>query len=447
MRGKRLGSSLDRRTLLKSAASLGLVGAAGLAPQARAQAPMTLSLWTTSPELVPYYEAVAAEYGKANQNVRLTFLTASARQMEQKLLAAIPTGTGPDIMDMALNISIQFIEGGFIDPNPPDVDQYFRGGGWNRIVIDDLSVGGKTYGLPLQDYGRPNMFYNKSHFQEAGIGNPPTTYPELIETARKLVKVGSNGKMTRSGISLRLLGQGSGIAQKFLFVLAPAGGTILVKTPSGKWRNNYDNAAGRDALKFYVDAVQKYKIDDPNFLHDSDAFVGGNTSMLFREAYVIGEIKTKNPSLDYGVAPIPKWKEGEPYKMLLSSGAIYVNGKSNNKKQSYDFIKYITNPENSLRMTTMTGWVSMRQDINWAPLLQTTPQFREFVSPRTEIEFFTEPVLSVRDEIDTKLADKLAAAFVNPELNDNPGKIAEVVREMAAQTDQLLQGAGLYGVD
>lgn len=97
MKGKRFGSSVNRRTLLKSAASFGLIASGGLAPaqNTKAQPPVTLSLWTTSPELVPYYEVVATEYKGTNPNVELTFLSAPARQMERELTAAIPTGTGP----------------------------------------------------------------------------------------------------------------------------------------------------------------------------------------------------------------------------------------------------------------------------------------------------------------------------------------------------------------
>ena len=53
--------------------------------------------------------------------------------------------------------------------------------------------------------------------------------------------------------------------------------------------------------------MQVEHVDDPKIQHDADAFVAGNTAMLFREAWVIGEIQKKNPSLDYGVYPIPAW--------------------------------------------------------------------------------------------------------------------------------------------
>ena len=89
--------------------------------------------------------------------------------------------------------------------------------------------------------------------------------------------------------------------------------------------------------------MQKYKIDDPKVQHDADAFAAGATAMLFREAWVIGEIQAKNPKLDYGVVPIPAWKAGSPHKMLLQPWGIYVNGKSSNKDAAWDFLKFLTN--------------------------------------------------------------------------------------------------------
>ena len=245
---------------------------------------------------------------------------------------------------------------------------------------------------------------------------------------------------------MRLSGQGSGIGEKFRFVLEPAGGSLVVRTPSGKWHNGYDNDAGRAALQFYVDAVQKYKIDDPKVPHDADAFAAENTAMLFREAWVIGEIQQKNPKLEYGVAPIPRWKAGGPYKMLVQPWGIYVNGKSGNKRAAWEFLTFLTNRENAVRLTTMTGWVSERQDVDWKPLLKDIPQFAVFVSPPKDVVFYVEPIFSVFDEVESKLADRLVPAYVDPSLNNAPDKVAQRIREMAAETDEILKGAGLYGM-
>lgn len=441
------GARVDRRTFLKLAAGTGLATAGGLgfARTSSAASAVTLSLWTGYPELVPFYKGVATDYAKTHPNVAVNVFSTSLREAETKLSAAVPTGTGPDIYDIGTNISVKFIDGGLLDPNPPDVVQYMKSGAWDSSVVEFFNIGGKYYGLPLQDGSRASMFYNKTLLKEAGIAAPPSTFPQLIEAARKLTKVDSTGKMTRSGLSLRLSGQGSGIAEKFRFVLEPAGGSLIAKTKSGKYHNNYDNAAGRAALQFYVDAVQKYKIDDPKIPHDADAFVAGTTAMFFREAWVIGEIQQKNPTLDYGVVPVPRWTAAGPYKMLLQPWGIYVNGKSSNKSASWDFLKFVTNAQNAVQLTSMTGWISERRDVDWKPLLAKTPQFAVFVSPPKGIVFYVEPVMSAWDEIETKLADRLVDAYVDPSLNSSPTKVAATIHTMAAETDGILKTAGLYG--
>jgi multiple sugar transport system substrate-binding protein len=439
-------SRIDRRTVFKLAAGAGLAGTGALnfALPARA-ADTTLTIWTGFPECQPFYQAAADAYTKLHPEVKFTVFSTSLREMEQKLSAAVPTGTGPDIYDIGTNITVNFIEAGLIDPNPADIDTYLKSGPWNKFLVDFVTLKGKTYGIPLWEGSKASMYYNKAMFAEAGLKGPPETMADLVEAAKKLVKFDASGKMVRSGISLRLSGQGSGIAEKFRYLLEAAGAPLIVQAASGKYHNGFDNDGGRAALQFVVDAVQKHKIDDPKVQHDADAFAGGNTAMLWREAWVIGEIQEKNPKLEYGVAPIPKWNASSKYKMLLQPWAVYVNGKSGNKPAAYEFLKFVTNPENSLRLTTMTGWVSERSDVDWKPLLDKIPQFAVFVAPPKDMEYYVEPILPPWDEIESKMADKLTAAYIDPALNGNAAKLAEAVHAMAAQTDQLLKEAGLYG--
>jgi multiple sugar transport system substrate-binding protein len=435
-----LGFAMTRRDALLGAAGLGLLGAAS---QAEA-ADTTLSIWTGFPELQPFYQAVADAYSQQNPGTKATIFATSLRECEQKLSAAVPTGTGPDIFDIGTNISVNFIDAGLIDPNPADIDAYLKSGAWTPQVVEFSTIGGKTYGLPLMEGSRASMYYNKTFFKEAGIAEPPKTFPELIAAAQKLTKFDASGKMVRSGLSLRLSGQGSGVTEKFRYILEAAGASVIARTQAGKYHNNYDNDAGRAAVQFMVDAVQKYKIDDPKVQHDAAAFVAGATAMLFREAWVIGEIQEKNKSLDYGVAPIPRWNANSPHKMLLQPWNIYANGKSGNKPAAWQFLKFLTDKQNALRLTSMTGWVSERADVDWKPLLDRTPQFAVFVNPPKDVQFYVEPVLTPWDEIQSKMADKLTSAYIDPSLKDDPAKLAAAVHAMAQQTDQLLKEADLY---
>ena len=68
----------------------------------------TLAVWTGYPELVPWYQAVGEEYAKA-KGTKITVLSTTLREHEQKLTAAVPTGTGPDIFDVGQILAMLFL--------------------------------------------------------------------------------------------------------------------------------------------------------------------------------------------------------------------------------------------------------------------------------------------------------------------------------------------------
>ena len=87
-------TAFPRRAVLKLAAGGGIAGALVL-PRRATAADVTLDIWTGYPELVPFYQSVADDYAKTNPGTKFTFFSTSLRETEQKLSAAVPTGTGP----------------------------------------------------------------------------------------------------------------------------------------------------------------------------------------------------------------------------------------------------------------------------------------------------------------------------------------------------------------
>lgn len=403
----------------------------------------TINVWTGFPELESFYKWAGAEYSKAHPGVTVQVLSTSLREFEQKLTASMPTGTGPEVFDAGPYIAVKLVDGGLLPANPKDIDAYLKSGAWSKFAVNYSTIKGKTYGIPLMNGSRAALFYNKTMFKEAGLdpNNPPKTFPELMQAAKKLTKY-ENGKVVRSGLSLRISGGGSGLTEKFRFVLHNAGGDLIVPAGNGKWKNGVNNKGGRDALQFYIDALYKYKIDDPQVKHDSDAFVTGTTAMFMRESWVIGEVKSKNPKLDYGVVPMPAWKR---HDTLAQPWSVYMSMEGSKSKEVRDFIKFLTSEQAASKLIELSGWIPERIQFDSNELLKQNPQYQIFIAPPKEVGFYADPVIPVFDEIQTKVADKLVETFLNGKLVDNPQGIKNATKQIGDLVDSILKRNGAYG--
>ena len=167
---------------------------------------------------------------------------------------------------------------------------------YNEVNRELFAFNGRFYGVPWIQ-GTQLLFYNTEHYEAAGIPGPPQTLDELMDYARKLAVKDDNGLLQRSGISLRLSGGGQGVAEKFDIFLFANGGSVLQEVSNGRWRANFNNDAGYEALNFYLQALHKYKVDSTSVKSDAEAFVAGVTSQFNRETWVIGNARNTAPDL------------------------------------------------------------------------------------------------------------------------------------------------------
>jgi len=402
---------------------------------------INLSFWSGYPEMEPVFDKIVKDYEQLHPNVNIDVSTYKLREVERKLSVSIPTGTGPDIFQRMPYIGQRFVEGGYIRPLPPDLDALLRSKAYTPYHVYFASYKGKTYALPMFQ-GVEVMFWNRDMFYNAGLVHAPTTWDELIDYAKKLVKFDAAGNMIRSGISLRLSGGGSGVAEKWWFWLWPAGGTIIERTPSGKYHNGYNNEAGREALKLYIDLLYKYKVDSYKVKHDAEAFALGATAMFTRESWVIGYLKEHAPNLNYDTALLPKYKR---WGTNINPENTYVTKKCKNPDVAFDFVKFMLQPKYQKLTLKVSGWLPARQDIDYTSIFKETPQLRAFVEFPKGYGAYGYPKISVDDEVYTKLAERLIAAYLRKDLLDNPKGIAKVIADAAKETDNILKSAGLYG--
>ncbi len=402
--------------------------------------PVKLSLWGGYPEMEPFYKKVAADYQKEHPNVTIEILTHPLREFEQKLSATIPADTAGDLIEISVYAMQKFIEAGAIPELPAKVKDFVTAKGhYSPFLLKNNTYKGKLYGLPLFE-GRTVLFYNKKMFAEAGLAGPPETFDQMMEYAKKLAKYDAAGNLVRAGHSLRLSGAGSGVAEKWWFVLWPAGGTILEQV-GDKYRAGYNNDAGRAALNYYIDMLYKYRADDHKLKHDAEGFELEQHAMFFRESWVIADITKKAPNLDYGTAPVPKWNR---WGHITNGVNLYVTKSAKNPDVAWDFAMFMQKPEYLQFLLKEVGWLPSRRDVDYEPVFKEVPQFGAFLHPDPKYEEYGYISIAPFDEVMTKLAERLVKAYLDKSLLDNPAGIAKVIDDAAKETNAILQKANLY---
>jgi multiple sugar transport system substrate-binding protein len=407
----------------------------------------TVSLWTGWALLAEVFDQVKSDYEGENPEVNLEIAHFNLREFEQKLAISVPAGQGPDIFIASEFIMPQYVEAGFVAKPPKEVVDFVES------KYDSLVRAVNMYTAPgdkkAQIYGVPHigiarvMYYNKKIFRESGLPDrSPDTWDELFSFGEKAAEWDAGGVLTRGGISLRLFGGGSGVTEKYNIKLVQSGGSILGKTPDGKWKANYDNQAGIDALNFYLDVIYKSKIDSFEIKHDAQAFMNEQTAMFQRELWPTPMFKANAPNLEFGTSVMPKYKNrGTVY----STESAFVPTSSANPLLAWDVITYFNQPKYLKAWFKTQGWVPPQIEIDYSDIFAEMPEYKAaFDFPEGYLLTLYPPITPI-DEINTKFGERLEKAFKNPSLVGNTTAIKRFLDEAAAETNKILQNNGLLG--
>lgn len=397
--------------------------------------PVKLSIWSGYPELDSWLNKMASEYSAANPNVSIEVASFPLRDFEKKVTTSLPSKSCADIVSINPNLAMRFVKEDMLLKAPEDLSKFVTGGAYAPAIVDTVQYEGIVYGIPHM-YGTASLYCNKKMFEEAGLKEPPKTMDELLEYAKKLAKYDASGKLIRSGMSLRLTGGGSGLAEKFWILMMQNGGSIVEEVSPEKYRAGYDNEAGLKTLQMYIDMVHKYHTDDFDILHDAEAFEAEKTAMFARETWVIGDIKSKAPQLEYFTAPMPNANIG-----ITEDFFVAKSDNENKNLAAWDFVRFLMMPENHKQMTVMSGWQSGRLDLDMEDFFAENPQYRAFFTEYEKIN--TIPMIDEFDEIETKFAERLAnKGFTDSSFVDNPEKMKAFLAECAAETNEILKENG-----
>jgi sn-glycerol 3-phosphate transport system substrate-binding protein len=276
-----------------------------------------------------------------------------------KLRTALIGGKGPHIVQITDIGQRVMIDSGAIRPLQDFIDQdpTFP---LNQIlppIRHYYEVKGKLYSLPFAT-SNPILYYNADMFKAAGITNPPKTFQELEEDARRLTKP----KEKIKGLTWPL---NSWFFEQFM----ARQGANLVNPDNGRnARATEANYLSPEAIRFLAIWIRMSKEGTfSNLGRDWDPaeqnFLAGRTAMLITSTSDIFEVVQQAP-FKLLLAPIPA-DNPKIGGTIIGGNSLWIikNKPEAEQKAAYLFEKYLISPEVQEKWHTHTGYFPIRNDV------------------------------------------------------------------------------------
>lgn len=302
-----------------------------------------LEFWTHwgSTTRRPIIEKIVSDFNGSQDGIKVKHVFLPYGEGWTKALAQIAAGNPPDAIIHEIAYVAQRADKNQVENLSPFLAKDDISGRFHDYLFEAMKHNGDVYALPFNTDTR-FMFYNKKMFAEAGLDpeNPPSTWAELEEAAKKLDIIGADGKIERLGYHPMLAGGYD------LFVQNAAGGkawvqpdgTVTINTPERadalKWVMTWDARLGKDKVETFK-ATFGSKTNEP--------LIAGKLAMKIDVGTFWTQIRDFAANRDdFGVAPIPEYKEGSGHWSSSGGFTIEIPKGAKHPEASWEFLKYMT---------------------------------------------------------------------------------------------------------
>ncbi len=350
---------------------------------------------------------IVDNYNKTNtDNIEIQMDIMPNDQLQQKLPAAIATGTAPDLVLFGVENIAPYVSNDSLE----DISDFWDVTGVDKSnilenVLELSHVDGKLYGTPMQ-YNVSYLYWNKDLFREAGLDpeKAPETLDELAEYAEKLTDPSKN----QFGLALPTN------ATYMQFLWANGGDADDPDTNS----NLLDSEENLKTLEWLQDLTVNKKVS-PNNITGSEAdtmLQAGQIAMYMSGPWQINGLREQG--IDFGIAPCAAGSAGA---FSPAGGCSYVIPKGTEEDRrlaAYKFMQYWLTDD------ILKEWSQKNGFPVWSKTLMEDPEIKEDVvlnsiSKATEIGRSYNLGYSLASQIDNDvmipLFEKVMTGAATPE--------------------------------
>ncbi|MBW4539938.1 MAG: ABC transporter substrate-binding protein [Myxacorys chilensis ATA2-1-KO14] len=297
---------------------------------------ITLSGWQSNPNESKLLTKVINEFEIKNPNIKVKREVINSQYMDvirTRLIGEV----APDVFYLEAFEAPTLMKSGVLEPLDGYIKPDYDIKDFEPSLINAFKRDGKLYAIP-KDFSTLALFYNTTAFQNANLKQPPETWAELTQFAKRLtVDTNRDGKPDRYGM---------GVAPELprqLFMIKAFGGTLVDQ-------QNYASFASPNGVKGLQLVIDQYRRDrtvaqpsDVGANSNSEAFGQGKVAMAIEGAWAIPYLKDTFPDLKFATAEVPTIN-GKKGTMAFTVG-YGMNRQSKHKDAAWKLIEFLTSKQ------------------------------------------------------------------------------------------------------
>lgn len=328
-------------------------------------------------------EKIVNDYNNSQDKVHVdAIFQGSYEEAIVKFKAVSGTKEAPNLVQMN-DISTSFMyRSGAIIPMSDFIekDSNFDENKLEDVLLNYYRINNKLYSMPFNS-STAILLYNKDAFKEVGLDpeKAPTSYKEVEDFSRKLVKKNSNNVVDRYGFSIISYAW-------FIEQLLANDNTLYVDEENGRNGNNPTKVAYEKQLPVILNWMQNMNKEKLaiNYGRDWDstrsAFSSGKVAMYLDSSAGLTNI-IQNSKFEVGAAFIPN-ESGEFNGSVIGGASLWITDSEDSAKEdaAWDFVKYAVSKDVQAFWSSKTGYFPVNKESYDTPLMQETmekmPQFK-----------------------------------------------------------------------
>ena len=302
---------------------------------------MVWGLWQESEQIQPLLDAFEAQTGvKVDYQKR-----ASVATYEKELLEALAQGRGPDVFV----IHHTWVEGkrGLMSPAPPEViDERAVQDEFVEVVRKDVVRDGFVYALPTS-VDTLALYVNNDLLNANAVPGPPATWEKFSAAVQSITRVTRTGQLQQSAAALGTADNVNRASDIVQLLMLQSGLSIT----NDEGEIDFTQPAGETALTFYTDFANKSKKvftwEDVTQDFSIDAFSEQETAMMINYSYHIPTVRSKQPRLNFSIAPVPQIGGTQNPRAFASYWPFAVSNTSRAPVTAWQLVRFLTSKEAS----------------------------------------------------------------------------------------------------